>query len=414
MNKDKNFEGDSTFRGASESEDGSDFENKPIDSYLENELQMVKILKGSIGQQRVLDSANRKLDKQTIHDVLEVELQEKLTTLSDLDLAVSRGEPGISLGFLNTNESLFDGEPDGEMFFDKVDNKSSLDQVNEILVYKLSGLPIRFLQHTVDYRLSPDTDINSTGFIRSQNLLLNPEYWINQENDIRGEKSNTLSCSYVDSEINIMHGAATSFFGVAYGFCKIEKNALIGIYKGDGQTANNVGRMAVSDGRYEVESLDELAHKSTSSYNEVFLRRFDTNNQSLMPDFMITYDGFYSDQMVEHAKFFNVPIIDIERNSYVLKQLEIAKEKIQTINSMSQYEEILGVLNYLKFSSLDIDAYQYLSGSEEDESKSEILNNYFIKRFDEDEIRKIKKIFSLEKQKRPVTAKNPRFEDEDL
>jgi hypothetical protein len=414
MNKDKNFEGGSVFKGASESEDGSDFENKPIDSYLENELQMVEILKESIGRQKVSDSFNRKLDRQSIHDVLEVELQEKLTTLSDLDLAVSRREPGISLGFLNTNESLFDNENDGEMFFDEVDNKSSIDQLNEILVYKLSGFLIRFLQHTVDYRLSPDTDINSTGFIRSQNLLLNPEYWMNQENDIRGEKSNTLSCSYIDSEINIMHGAAVSFFGVAYGFCKIEKNSLIGIYKGDGQTANNIGEMAVSDGRYEVESLDELAYESTSSYNEVFLRRFDKNNQSLMPDFLITYDGFYSDQMVEHAKFFNVPIIDIERNSYVLKQLEIAKEKIQTINSMSQYEEILDVLNYLKFSSLDIDAYKYLSDSEEDESQSEILNNYFIKRFDENEIRKIKEIFSLEKQKRPVTMKNPRFEDEDL
>ncbi len=414
MNKDKNFEGGSAFRGTSESENGSDFENKPIDSYLENELQIVEILKESIGQQMVSDSINRKLDKQAIHEVLEIELQEKLTTLSELDMAASRGEPGISLGFLNTNESLFDGESDGEMFFDKVDNKSNIDHLNEKLVYKLSGFPIRFLQHTVDYRLSPDTDINSTGFIRSQNLLLNPEYWINQDDDIRGEKSNTLSCSYVDSEINIMHGAATSFFGVAYGFCKIEKNSLIGIYKGDGQTANNVGEMAVSDGRYEVESLDELAYKSTSSYNEVFLRRFDTNNQSLMPDFLITYDGFYSDQMVEHAKFFNIPIIDIDRNSYVLKQLEIAKEKIQTINSMSQYKEILDVLSYLKFSSLDIDAYKYLSDSEEDEPKSKILNNFFIKRFDEDEIRKIKEIFRLEKQKRPVAMKKSRFEDEDF
>ena len=182
---------------------------------------------------------------------------------------------------------------------------------------------------------------------------------------------------------------------MAYGFCKIEKNALIGVYKGDGQTANNVGEMAAHEGRYEVESLDELAYKSTSSYNEVFLRRFDTNNQSLMPDFLITYDGFYSDQMVKHTKFFNIPIIDIERNSYVLKQLEIAKEKIQTINSMSQYEDILGVLNYLKFSSLDIDVYKYLSDG------------------GEDEIRKIKEIFSLEKQKRPVTMEKPRFGDED-
>lgn len=49
MNKDKNFEGGSTFRSASESKDGSDFENKPIDSYLENELQMVEFLKESIG-----------------------------------------------------------------------------------------------------------------------------------------------------------------------------------------------------------------------------------------------------------------------------------------------------------------------------------------------------------------------------
>ena len=107
MNKDKNFEGGSVFKGASESEDGSDFENKPIDSYLENELQMVEILKESIGRQKVSDSFNRKLDKQSIHDVLEVELQEKLTTLSDLDLAVSRREPGISLGFLKINDSLF-------------------------------------------------------------------------------------------------------------------------------------------------------------------------------------------------------------------------------------------------------------------------------------------------------------------
>ena len=49
MNKDKNFESGSVFKGASESEDGSDFENKPIDSYLENELQMVEFLKESIG-----------------------------------------------------------------------------------------------------------------------------------------------------------------------------------------------------------------------------------------------------------------------------------------------------------------------------------------------------------------------------
>ena len=34
MNKDKNFEGGSVFKGVSESEDGSDFENKPIDSIL--------------------------------------------------------------------------------------------------------------------------------------------------------------------------------------------------------------------------------------------------------------------------------------------------------------------------------------------------------------------------------------------
>lgn len=176
MNKDKNFEGGSAFRSTSESEDGSDFENKPIDSYLENELQMVEILKESIGRQEISNSFNRKLDKKTIHDVLEVELQEKLTTLSELDMAASRGEPGVSLGFLNTNKSLFDDEIDGEMFFDKVDSKSSIDQLNEILVYKLSDFPIRFLQHTVDYRLSPDTDSNSTGFIRSQNLLLNPEY----------------------------------------------------------------------------------------------------------------------------------------------------------------------------------------------------------------------------------------------
>lgn len=400
MNKDKDFERGSVFSRNSDFENDSDLENKPVNSYLENELRMVEILKEFIGQAEAPDSANRKSDKQSIHEVLEAEFQAKLTTLSELDLAVSRREPGISLGFLNTNESSLDDESDGKMFFDEIDNKGSIDQLNEILVYKLSGFPIRFLQHTVDYRLSPETDVNSTGFIRSQNLLLNPDYWVNQENDSRSEKSNTLSCSYVDSEINIMHGAATSFFGVAYGFCKIKKNTLIGVYKSDGETANNVGEMAVSDGQYEVESLDELAYKSTSSYNEVFLRRFDVNNQSLMPDFLITYDGFYSEQMVKHAKFFNIPIIDIDRNSYVLKQLETAREKLKTINSESQYEEFLSILNFLKFSSLDIDAYKYLTDGEEGESKVEILDNFFIKRFSEDEIQKIKEIIKIVKKNR--------------
>lgn len=183
-------------------------------------------------------------------------------------------------------------------------------------------------------------------------------------------------------------------------FCKIKKNTLIGVYKSDGETANNVGEMAVSDGQYEVESLDELAYKSTSSYNEVFLRRFDVNNQSLMPDFLITYDGFYSEQMVKHAKFFNIPIIDIDRNSYVLKQLETAREKLKTINSESQYEEFLSILNFLKFSSLDIDAYKYLTDGEEGESKVEILDNFFIKRFSEDEIQKIKEIIKIVKKNR--------------
>ena len=400
MNKDKDFEGGSVFSRNSDFENDSDLENKPINSCLENELRMVDILKEFIGQAEAPDSANRKSNKQSIHEMLEAEFQAKLTTLSELDLSVSRREPGISLGFLNTNESSLDDESDGEMFFDEIDSKSSIDQTNEILVYKLSGFPIRFLQHTVDYRLSPETDVNSTGFIRSQTLLLNPDYWVNQEDDIRGEKSNTLSCSYVDSEINIMHGAATSFFGVAYGFCKIKKNTLIGVYKSDGETANNVGEMAVSDGQYEVESLDELAYKSTSSYNEVFLRRFDVNNQSLMPDFLITYDGFYSEQMVKHAKFFNIPIIDIDRNSYVLKQLETAREKLKTINSESQYEEFLSILNFLKFSSLDIDAYKYLTDGEEGESKVEILDNFFIKRFSEDEIQKIKEIIKIVKKNR--------------
>lgn len=400
MNKDKDFEGGSVFSRNSDFENDSDLENKPINSCLENELRMVDILKEFIGQAEAPDSANRKSNKQSIHEMLEAEFQAKLTTLSELDLSVSRREPGISLGFLNTNESSLDDESDGEMFFDEIDSKSSIDQTNEILVYKLSGFPIRFLQHTVDYRLSPETDVNSTGFIRSQTLLLNPDYWVNQEDDIRGEKSNTLSCSYVDSEINIMHGAATSFFGVAYGFCKIKKNTLIGVYKSDGETANNVGEMAVSDGQYEVESLDELAYKSTSSYNEVFLRRFDVNSQSLMPDFLITYDGFYSDQMIKHAKFFNIPIIDIDRNSYIFKQLETAKEKLKTINSDSKYEEILSVLNFLKFSSLDVDAYKYLTDGEEGESKAEILDNFFIKRFSEDEIQKIKEIIKIVKKNR--------------
>ena len=57
-------------------------------------------------------------------------------------------------------------------------------------------------------------------------------------------------------------------------------------------------------------------------------------------------------------------------------------------------------MNFLKFSSLDIDAYKYLTDGEEGESKVEILDNFFIKRFSEDEIQKIKEIIKIVKKNR--------------
>lgn len=214
-------------------------------------------------------------------------------------------------------------------------------QGKSIDVYKISGFPMRFLGHVINYR-EGDT-INKRGRILSEQLMENPALWYepmanhaeatswNLEDPT---KSNTLSTSYVDLSTGIDsfdHLAQKSSKAIVYGFDHVRPTSLINAKHADNRTSPNI----TQDDRYRreiikgmggsVDSIDRLnADNATNNmYNEVAMFRYDEKGRPLEPKFMVTdkdvtnnKPDYRKDIIKKHAAAHGIPIIQIDRESY--------------------------------------------------------------------------------------------------
>lgn len=252
------------------------------------------------------------LKQERVQEIVEQELNSKLTTIDKLDDAVNAEDPGIAKRSLE-----YDGE--------------------EIPVYDLRGLPFGILSTALDYRgLDEHSGIPTIGKNTMVNLLNNPALWNTPEHEMAkqegfGEwfgsenaRGNTISASYVNSEERntndrrVHNGGAYEITGttrnLCYGFSRLEGDAIIRITLGDGGNSNGMGHDKTD--LWSPDEVGRMENINHATYNEVLLRRYSETGMPRKPDYIIAEDGEITDTFLKHAKFWGIPILNIETKYY--------------------------------------------------------------------------------------------------
>jgi len=281
-----------------------------------------------------------RFEKQRIQEIVEQDLNSRLLKVEDLETEAFSNNPEIQ-----KHEMVFEG--------------------SEIPVYDLKGLPFAILSHTVDYR-NIDNPLDEIGQNTYREVMKNPGVW-NERQDKAMEASgfgtrnenargDTISTSFRDSEKNI---DSYVFGELIYGFEQVSADSIISISNGDGGTSNMAGRSETNLSDPNI--LDQITGvNGTSIYNEVLLRRYSENGIPKSPDYIIT-NGTISETALKHAKFFNIPIINIDRVAYEKKIEKHGEELLDSINEKNNYlelnqklEELLSMSKYKnRYRSLD-------------------------------------------------------------
>ena len=281
-----------------------------------------------------------RFEKQRIQEIIEQDLNSRLLKVEDLETEAFSNNPEIQ-----KHEMVFEG--------------------SEIPVYDLKGLPFAILSHTVDYR-NVDNPLDAIGQNTYREVMKNPGVW-NERQDKAMEASgfgtrnenargDTISTSFRDSEKNIDSYVRGELI---YGFEQVSADSIISISNGDGGTSNMAGRSETNLSDPNI--LDQITGvNGTSIYNEVLLRRYSENGVPKSPDYIIT-NGTVSETALKHAKFFNIPIINIDRAAYEKKIEKHGEELLDSINGKNDYlelnqklEELLSMSKYKnRYRSLD-------------------------------------------------------------
>ena len=260
-----------------------------------------------------------RFEKQRIQEIIEQDLNSRLLKVEDLETEAFSNNPEIQ-----KHEMVFEG--------------------SEIPVYDLKGLPFAILSHTVDYR-NVDNPLDEIGQNTYREVMKNPGVW-NERQDKAMEASgfgtrnenargDTISTSFRDSEKNIDSYVPGELI---YGFEQVSADSIISISNGDGGTSNMAGRSETNLSDPNI--LDQITGvNGTSISNEVLLRRYSENGIPKSPDYIIT-NGTVSETALKHAKFFNIPIINIDRAAYEKKIEKHGEELLDSINEKNNYLEL--------------------------------------------------------------------------
>lgn len=291
-----------------------------------------------------------KFESQRVQELLERELNSRLTTVEGLSEAVMAEEEGVSKRVVE-----FEGE--------------------EIPVYDLSGKPFEMISHAVDYRYA-NWSLGSTdiGNKTAQELLEHPEIWERSREEVMMEagygtrredaKGDVISCSYVNSERNMDTRVSKygTYYSLCYGFEKLPADSLLYMTKGDGGTSNTGGKGETLLGRSDTEAIKRLEGAGgTSMYNEMVLRRYDEAGEPLLPSYIIAEDGHITETAMRHAKYFGVPIVNIERKAYEKRLEKKALEAIDGVDEESSYDEVAQAIEVLRRAPRYYDEFHEIS-----------------------------------------------------
>ena len=185
-----------------------------------------------------------------------------------------------------------------------------------------------------------------------------------------------------------MHG------DLIYGFEGVDADSIILVANGDGGTNNMAGNLRTSmQDEDEVKRLEGATGAAT--YNEVMLRRSSENGIPKRPDYLIVEDGKITEDVLRHAKYYDIPIINVENSFYQEKARKRGEELMDSISESDSYEELSGKLeellsipmyqrdyNMLKYIGREGDEDQFLHSTPLRERLSEISKMEMMKRLD--------------------------------
>lgn len=290
----------------------------------------------------VLDYNKRdRFKKQRIQEIVERDLNSRLLTVDDLEMEAISENPEIQKRIVPFEDT---GIP----------------------VYDLKGLPFSLLSTTIDYRKrNKPGEIGTETFRR---ILDDPSIWAERRDeaekasgfgtrngDARGD---TISTSYWNSERNIDSHVPGNLI---YGFESVQANSIILVINDDGGTDNMAGNTEATllspDGIKQLEGAD-----GTNLYNEVLLRRYTENGIPKKPDYIIVENGRITEESLRHAKYFGIPIVNIERSIYAEKAEKKGEELLASISKDDTYEEMDGKIAELLSMSRYKSVYRTLEG----------------------------------------------------
>ena len=236
----------------------------------------------------------------------------------------------------------------------------------DIPIYDLRGLPFSLLSTTIDYRSANKSGEIGTETFRK--VLEDPSIWAERRDeaekasgfgtrnaDARGD---TISTSYWNSERNIDSHVSGDLI---YGFENVQADSIILVRNGDGGTSNMAGSAETT--LWSPDAIRRLEGAGgTRDYNEVALRRYSENGVPKRPDYIIVENGRITKASLRHAKYFGIPIVNIERSVYAEKAEKRGEELLASISEDDTYEEMDGKIAELLSMSRYKSAYRTLDG----------------------------------------------------
>ena len=260
-------------------------------------------------------------------EIIEREINSRLLTVDKLEEEVLSGSHEVSKGVID-----YDGA--------------------QIPIYHLKGIPFSMLSHAVDFRRYAWMNKKYiTGGGTSKALFDDPSIWSKHEEDALTDKSsgynargNLVSVSYINSENNINNADKGK---LRYGFDKIPGGSFLAFNDRDGGTPNYIGENGtnnVARGLNYNEVLNKLNNISyVDGHNEALLKRYSDTGLPLLPSYIITESGEIADQALRHAKYFNIPIVDINREIYDKKYEDHIEKLIESLGRDADYLEVARV-----------------------------------------------------------------------
>lgn len=214
----------------------------------------------------------------------------------------------------------------------------------EIPVYILKGLPFSMLSHNIAYKKNGDE--GTIGATTSRRLIEDPSIWTQPEEEALKEQNrgNVISLSYINSDSNLTSRyILNDQSDICYGFSSIAPFQYIAASTTDMRSPQHYNKGS-TEARTEIDIIDKLK-KESAGYNEIVVHRYTEDGQPYKPDYIIAQHGIITEDMLRHAKFFNVPIVDIWTGPYEEKMQKRTIAALESVNENSSYEEIMDAVN---------------------------------------------------------------------